>query len=231
MNSAASGFFKERIEVANEEFLESVFEEMNLAVGLDEIFHGRAEGLIVLPGHSAKGGNRQINQRELLGRVQRAAAFDHVQNLGAQGGIEVLGGLIVVGDQQRKNQCAPALNLARRLQRSFRQAREHRRGGVHAGVSRQGWGTGFGELEVWRDLGDAFLDRRVGREEVEPRFRKAVSKEHVAGLPGAWMPKARSEVSDFGERAGDATRVAGELHGGSVGEEFALTAYGSLNEL
>jgi len=50
-------------------------------VSLDEIFHGQAKGLIILPGHSAQGGNREIDQCELLGGAQGAAVINQSQNL------------------------------------------------------------------------------------------------------------------------------------------------------
>ena len=84
--------------MADEEFLEGVFEEVNLAVGLNEFFHGRPEGLVILARHSSQGGNRQIDQCEFLGGTQSARSLDHFQNLAAHRRIEVLEGLVVVGD-------------------------------------------------------------------------------------------------------------------------------------
>ena len=119
----------------------------------------------------------------------------------------------------------------RRFHGGFGKTREHRGGGVQTGISRKGWGRGFGEFEVRRDLGDALLDGRVGREKVEPRLGEAVPKKHVARFLSSGMVEARGEVSDFSKGAGDAVRAAGELHGGGVGEKFALAADGGLDEL
>ena len=42
--------------------------------------------------------------------------------------------------------------------------------------------------------------------------------------------RAEAVTTDFLERAGKSAGVAGELHGRGVGEKFALTADGGLNE-
>ena len=50
---------------------------------------------------------------------------------------------------------------------------------------------------------------------------RGVAADHVA---------AQRVAADFPERAGDAAGIAGELHGGGVGEEFALARHGGLDE-
>src|ERR1043165_4881633 len=67
--------------------------------------------------------------------------------------------------------------------------------------------------------------------QVEERRVQSVTKKHVAGFGGMFGFKLRTGAADLLQRARETLRVASELHGGSVGEKFALPADGGLNEV
>src|SRR5262245_30341048 len=90
------------------------------------------------------------------------------------------------------------------------------------------------ELTIPRGVNgfDAVGNGRMGGHEAEKRCADAVAEEHVAGLFGLGRiyMGAEAVAANFLERAREAGGVAGELDGGSVGEEFTLAADGGLNE-
>jgi hypothetical protein len=72
----------------------------------------------------------------------------------------------------------------------------------------------------------------MGSHEAEERFAQPVAEKHVAGLLSlsGIDVRAKAIASNFLERARKAGWIARELDRGSVSEEFALAADGSLNE-
>ena len=101
--------------------------------------------------------------------------------------------------------------------------------------ARFGFGEGYGRegaVEAGVNGADAFRQGRMRVHEVEERFAHAVAEEHVAGFLGMGRLELRAEAqaADLLERAGQARRVARELHRGGVGEELALAADGGLDE-
>ena len=88
--------------------------------------------------------------------------------------------------------------------------------------------------EVARDLGegaaeprlqplDPLRERRVGGEDREEGVPDPLGEVEVAHLGRVLVAdlRAGAQPADLLERAGDARRVAGELHGGGVGQELA----------
>ncbi len=67
---------------------------------------------------------------------------------------------------------------------------------------------------------------------MEERLAHAVAEEHVAGFRGVSGLELRAvaQAANLLQRAGQAGRVAGELHRRGIGEELALPADGGLDE-
>ena len=87
-------------------------------------------------------------------------------------------------------------------------------------------------VEAWVDGADALRQRRMRVHHVEERLAHAVAEEHVAGFLGVRRLELRAEAqaADLLQRAGQARRVARELHRRGVGEKLALPADGRLDE-
>ncbi|OQB88778.1 MAG: hypothetical protein BWX84_02777 [Verrucomicrobia bacterium ADurb.Bin118] len=69
-------------------------------------------------------------------------------------------------------------------------------------------------------------------ERAEERFAHRIAKEHVAGLrrPFGVEGGAVDQTADFLQGAGQALRVARELHRGGIRQKLALPAHGGLNQ-
>ena len=89
-----------------------------------------------------------------------------------------------------------------------------------------------GAIEARVNGADAFRQRRVRVHQVEERFAHAIAEEHVAGFLGVGRLELRAvaQAADLLQRAGQARRVARELHRRGVGQELALAADGGLDE-
>jgi hypothetical protein len=71
------------------------------------------------------------------------------------------------------------------------------------------------------------------RREQRAEAGRGAAEEHVAGLRRvrALIAEPAGEAADLLERAGDAFRVARELHRRGVGQELALAAHGRLDQV
>jgi hypothetical protein len=107
-----------------------------------------------------------------------------------------------------------------------------RAGGGGAHLLAHGVGIYRIAAEQRLDRAHSVGDGRVGREPGRERVRERVGEEQVARFTRLRMadPAAAVQPADLGERAGDAPRVARELHGRGVGEELALARHRRLDE-
>ena len=91
-----------------------------------------------------------------------------------------------------------------------------------------------GEVAVERriDPTDALDERRMGGEGAQ-QVADGVAEEQVAGLPGlgGLDAGALGQRADLLEGPRDPVRIAGELHGGGVGQELALSTHGRLDQV
>ena len=112
--------------------------------------------------------------------------------------------------------------------RSLRRRRNPRRRSFRLGEAHGREGA----VEARVNGADALRQRRMRVHQVEERFAHAVAEEHVAGFLGVRRLKLRAEAqaADLLERAGQARRVARELHRRGVGEKLALAADRGLDE-
>ena len=66
-----------------QDLLKRVFKELDLAIGLDQLFHVSAEHRVLLVGKVPKGGDRDIHQPQPLGGIQSRPLREMGENLRA----------------------------------------------------------------------------------------------------------------------------------------------------
>lgn len=289
LDDGPAWFTEVRFEVSTQQMADCVFEQVNLAVGLDDPLDGLIEDLELVRSEASEGGQAHFRQGQARCRIdsgeagQQSFCFTH-ERLGHEAAqfleLRMPGGFIRA-EQQTVDECGGAHRFVNRIAQGLRY-RLDQPGGIgevfgggltdlfkgaggddHLSEARQlrgqsgsqwtqgrrylclgrgaglcgGWRWGYardhtriGSVELTIPCLDSLEQGWMGREQVAPGAIQGIAKEHVAGLLGTRGGDARTpdHPADFLEGADQAIGIAGELHGGGVGQKLALTRDGAF---
>ena len=246
--------------MTHQNLLKRVFEQLNLAVGLDQLFHVSAENRVLLVGEMPERGNRDIHQPQPLGRIQSGPLREMGKNLRAQSVVRInqrdlsFAHFFLIGEKERVNERARSVEFATgglcdlgkpgqqrsrlghpRLTGKQRFCQPSADDGLLFGSrrSRSHRLVNFDsrDIEPRRNFLNPLLNWRVCRKEGEPRIAGSIAKKQMTRLLGPRVFYPRGKLRNFCQRPGKPLGIPRVLHGRGVGQEFPLPAHGGFDEL